>query len=567
MAPWVQVTAGGYRWHVRPEFRERLVGPQGLRLEEWLQGGQARVVKHGPHRTVYHVALPGLTFYLKHFRLSDFRAWFREVIRPAKARLEYDRALAVAARRVPTVTPLGLGVRCHGTGPADSFLVTQGLDDVEPLNAFLENTLPSLDLSQQTRIRFRLATELARLIAHVHEAGIVHHDLHAANLLIGIEPGDRIRLYLIDLHAVHLRQPLGWRASRANLILFNRWFTLRASRADRLRFWKAYCVARDFKSGACRAEQARDLEVRTLDSNLRFWKRRDHRCLEKNRRFKPVSGLGVGGHVIRDLDRSVLATLLADPDEPFRRPGVILLKDSASATVAELDLPVNGEVRRVIYKRFRVTSWKDPWLAPLRPSPALRSWVYGHGLRERCLPTPRPLAVLHRRRHGLQYEGYLLTEKVHDAVDLHQWVADLHRLPSPERRLALRRLIERVARLVRDLHERRLSHRDLKAANILVSAHTSRPSLFDPPLWLIDLVGVTRHRSLPRARRLQNLTRLHASFFESLALTRTDKLRFLRTYFQWGLRGGQEWKRWWRDVERATRAKVERNRRNGRPLA
>src|SRR5205807_7151277 len=116
------------------------------------------------------------------------------------------------------------------------------------------------------------------------------------------------------------------------------------------------------------------------------------------------------------------------------------------------DLVVGGTVRRVIYKRFRVTSRKDPWLALLRHSPAVRSWINGHGLRERCLPTARPLAVFHRRRGGLAYEGYLLTEKIPEAVDLHRFVACLAESDAEERRCGLRRRIGHVSGLVSELH-------------------------------------------------------------------------------------------------------------------
>ena len=78
----------------------------------------------------------------------------------------------------------------------------------------------------------------------------------------------------------------------------------------------------------------------------------------------------------------------------------------------------NGRLQPVIYKRFRVTCWTDPWTALVRRTPALRSWINGQGLHERDLPTARPLAVLHRRRHGLCREGYLLMEKIPNAVDL-----------------------------------------------------------------------------------------------------------------------------------------------------
>src|SRR5262249_5430244 len=101
--------------------------------------------------------------------------------------------------------------------------------------------------------------------------------------------------------------------------------------------------------------------------------------------------------------------------------------------------------------------------------PAQRSYLLGHGLRLRGLPTPRPLGVWHRYRGGLPHEGYLLTEKVSGALDLAAFVARLAELPAPERPTVLRRAIDLVARLVGNLHQRRLSHRDLKAANVLMS--------------------------------------------------------------------------------------------------
>ncbi len=166
--------------------------------------------------------------------------------------------------------------------------------------------------------------------------------------------------------------------------------------------------------------------------------------------------------------------------------------------------------------------------------------------------------MLFRRRNGLLTEGYLLTEKIPDALDLHAFLHLLHGLPAAEARSRLRRLVEQVARVVRELHRRRLGHRDLKAANLLVSGGQ---------VWLIDLVGVACYRRLSRRRRVQNLARLNASFHGSPALTRTDRLRFLRVYLQWGLLGRGTWKRWWRAVAAATEVKVARNARNGRPLA
>lgn len=581
----IKLTAGGVRWLVHADVRDALFGPDGLRLEEWLRSGQAEVVKHGPHRTVYRVGLPGLDVHVKHYRLMDLRAWLRELVRPAKAWMECRRALAVAECAIPTIEPLAIGQAGSTGKPGDSFLITRSLADTDAVSSFLEVTFPTLPAAEQTHVRQELANELGRFVARLHQCGIAHDDLHAGNLLLRREDG-RLRLFLIDLHAARLGRPLDVAARWANLVLLNRYFSMRASRSDRLRFWRAYnaefAVKNPKRPDTARAnsnEDARELERRTWASNLEFWRGRDSRCLGSNRYYQRVCSAVAVGHAVRDMDAATLDALLADPDAPFADPNVKLIKDTGSSTVAELTIPINGQPRPVIYKRFRVTSWSDPLVSLVRRPPAVRSWITGHGLRERDLPTPRPLAVLHRRRHGLLAEGYLLVEKVTDAMNLDKFVAALDGLSAEQRRRSLRSCIDKVARLLRDLHARHLSHRDIKASNILVASGkglvASESTAFSSPatsplppatVSVIDLVGVRRYRKLPESRRLQNLARLHVSFFNCASLTRTDKLRFLRTYLQWGLLGKGGWKAWWREIAEATQRKVARNLRVGRPL-
>ena len=60
---------------------------------------------------------------------------------------------------------------------------------------------------------------------------------------------------------------------------------------------------------------------------------------------------------------------------------------------------------------------------------------FGASLRDRWLPTPRPLAVFHRHRGGLPAEGYVLTEMVPDPAPLRPAGRDLtgrlgRRLPN-----------------------------------------------------------------------------------------------------------------------------------------
>jgi hypothetical protein len=115
-----------------------------------------------------------------------------------------------------------------------------------------------------------------------------------------------------------------------------------------------------------------------------------------------------------------------------------------------------------------------------------------------------------------------------------------------------------VARVARAMHRRHISHRDFKAVNILLAGHD---------VWLIDLAGIRLCQRISRKRRVQNLARLNASFFGRCYLTRSDRLRFLRVYLQWGIFGQLGWKDWWQEIDKATLAKAARNAQNGRPLA
>ena len=567
--------SSGISWLAEDSVRDLLVGPNGLRLDEWLTTKQARIVKQGPHRIVYRVDLPNLSFYIKHNLISDTRSRLRQIVRPSKARMEYDRALAVAARGIPTYAPLAVGEQTS----AESFLVTETLEDAVPLNVFLERDFPALPAGRRTRLRQALAQALGRLIARLHHAGILHADLHCGNFLLRLDGEDQPALFLIDLQDVRLGRRLGWAARRKNLAMLNRWFFSRTSRADRLRFWKSYVqinlpplgrggqggaesenVPPLLNGGSCfcaeDAKKVEEIEEESARSNAQFWRRRERRCMQANRYFWRIIAHGLTGHAVREIDAASLDSLLTNPDAPFEAANAMILKDSPSTTVAELDLSIDGRPRRVIYKRFRVTSWTDPFANLVRPSPALRSWRNGHRMLDRSLPTARPLAVFRRRACGIEREGYLVTEKIPDAIDLASYVKGF------ENRQLLRARIDQLARLLREMHRRCLVHRDLKASNILV-----RRSVHESPFVLIDLVGMTRHSCVNVSNRARDLARLNVSFLAQPLVTRSDRLRFLRVYLQWGFFGRHTWKAWWRRIEALTLVKVQRNVRTGRPLA
>lgn len=540
--------AAGRVWHLSPEG-EALFGRAAPPLDEWLADGSAAVVKSGPHRTVYRVALPTGAVYVKHCRINGPRAWAREVLRAPKARLEFENAARLRALSIGAAVPLAWGTP-DTRWPGQSYLITRDLAPALPFTEFVD----ARPLTPGERRA--LARGMGAFLARLHECGISHPDPHPGNVLVELS-ASAPHLSLLDVHAIRFGPPLAWAASRANLVLFNRWFQLRTSRADRTRFWRSYLAGRPSLANAGAAE-ARELERVTPASNRRMWAARTTRYQGTHRSIRGVRAGSVRGVAVRDLPDDFLRTLLADPDALFERPGTKLLKQCVSSTVAEVEMPTPDGPRAVILKRVNLRSLADPLKNLVRSSAVMRSWLFGHGLRERWLPTPRPLAVLHRYRAGvLPAEGYLLTEKVPDALGLPEAVQACR---DPH---VLRAWAERLAGVVRAMHDRGVSHRDLKAPNVMLADAATDPANATPVL--IDLVGVRAGAAeVPFARRAKELARLNASFLAVPHVTRAERLRFLRAYLGW--ESGADWKRWWKAVAAATEAKVAKNRRSGRVL-
>ena len=247
---------------------------------------------------------------------------------------------------------------------------------------------------------------------------------------------------------------------------------------------------------------------------------------------------------LHGIDPHWLGNFLSHPDAPFDQPSP-KLKDSRSSTVIVLEVPTKSGLRKMVFKRFRIRSWQDRLAHRLRMSPARRSWVNGHALLHRHLPTAHPWLLITRRDWFGEKEGYLL-------ADLLPGVRELQEVAA-ERSIGL---INLLARELRQFHDRGLRHLDLKAPNLLVDENRQS-------LWFIDLVGVRRGRLPNSADRQRDLARLALSFSRLPNYRSVDYLRFLKRYDP---ELGADWKIWWRTIRMAIAKKLARNAQRGRPV-
>lgn len=570
---WEWVFRDGVGWWVHPSWRDELLGPEGLRLAEWEREGRLTTVKTGPHRTVYRADLSRGVVYIKHFRVPDFRAKIRQWFRRGKGRNEGKRATRLAEQGIRTIVPVALGELRRRGFLHENFLVTMAIEGMTPLDRFVNEDLPRLPTGEQDHLRQELAEELGRFTARLHDAGFLHLDFHPGNVLVGRDSAGAPELAMIDLDALREPRSINLHAAESNLSLLNHYFWQCSTRTDRLRFLHAYAANRrglrlDPK------ESSQRIERMTRAWAERLWTRWGRRCLGTNKYFRKRSQSNYWSIASRDVNRDVVRKLMADPDAPLQWAGTRILKSSRTSLVAEIVLPVGDPPveTKLIYKRFHARSWYEPWLSLVRPSRGWRAWRGAQHLASRALPTPRNLLYLCEMRRPLgplslplPFQSYLLTLKEEPSITLADYLNEvLPGLEASKRRACVRRMLRAIARLIHVLHDRSISHRDLKAANILILGD---PEAELPVLSLIDLVGVVHQHPIPTDRRVQNLTRVLLSLLNTPGVTRTDMLRFLLDYLPSSARHDRSWKGLWRAIDRATRGKIRKNKRRGRVLS
>ena len=235
---------GNTKWAYRGDLVEILFSDDGLRLPQWVDDGDALVIKSRPGRTLYRIDLPELSFYVKHFSVRGPTELIGNILGKNKARREWLAAWRLRSRSISTYTPLALGEsRCWGA-VTDAYIIMQTVEESVPFTVYLKEILCGFDAASKSRIRHTLVIQLADMMAAVHEAGMRHRDLNGGNILVHTRDNFPVCLYLIDLHSARLGRCAGWRSSRNNLANLGRFFFPRAKTSERYRFLRRYLSLR-----------------------------------------------------------------------------------------------------------------------------------------------------------------------------------------------------------------------------------------------------------------------------------------------------------------------------------
>lgn len=553
----------GLSWTYRASFAEIL---SRVPAEVWAHPERQdwTHIKQNAARQVWRAEIGGRAFYLKYYINTRWTHAVKDWLRRPACEAEWLSGIYALQCDIPAVVPAGYTrVVLPGVTPR-WLLVTDAVEPAYPLLDYWRLVQGDPETRRQRADTAQLAEALGEMLAHAHQSGFEHRDMHAANILVQPVGGGLIRTLFVDLHNVRLGVPISDRAAVRNLVQLNQWFHKNSTIGDRLRFLRSYARWRNEYEQAFPHARPLGLSFEQLVHALadvahlhaeRLYAQRDRRLHRDGRYFQRVSlPGGWRGSAFRrakqsrpeslaselKLDGKWWRSALSNPLRWFEGDAATDCKRSHSAMVRSARLSAGDGSVSVIMKRPLARNWRRR-LAMMLSSRARRGWVIGNALLHRDLPTARPLAYLERRFGPLVLDSMLITERLPEALDLSAYLRWQYEERSPRAWLhEKRRMIDLLARQLRALEARGFVHRDCKAQNLLV-LNLPQPSLF----W-IDMDGLRRKPHLSDADKLRPLVRLGVSLCEQPGVTRADYARFLQSYAARFGAPHDAWRKLWR---------------------
>ncbi|MGD9128444.1 MAG: lipopolysaccharide kinase InaA family protein [Planctomycetia bacterium] len=306
-------------------------------------------------------------------------------------------------------------------------------------------------------------------------------------------------------------------------------------------------------------------------------KRADHLTKTPRLHFNPADGQYTlcGVDSVIDFTESLLWASIHRP-----------VKIDHTALIVQAELETNeGKTLPILIKRSRSRNGLKALLSYLRPDRSRRAARHGRVLVDSRIPTARPLWTAGPRKipgRRLARETYLAQEWLPGTENLHLWIRRLldRKVSLTERLHRIRACAEQAGRMLGRMHAAGISHRDLKATNLLIHEPKIEPSqkikTSLPDLWLIDMDGVRTRRfwswlpwvssKLSYRRRAADLGRLAVSAEAYPWITHSIRAVFLRAYASQFKPGKLDLRRLWHEVARSARRRLKKKRRRGREI-
>ena len=355
-------------------------------------------VKQYPHKSILHF-LKCLFFYGS----------------PARQAFKAKTMLAENGFDVPEMVAVG---ECRtGFLHTKSFLATFGVENAKSLSQRVLETREILTNAQLINWR-EFIRDFGRTVGRMHAAGIFHGDLRLGNILVRREENSW-RFFLIDNERTRKFGRLPFMCRLKNLVQLNMGPRGILSNTDLMRFFNEYRAENGMSREKGKALIAATLKKtgRRLDKETRI-RVAMKRSLRTNYRYLRVEAGDLAAVFVRSFCHEAEPLDFLGKIGTLRKEGQIL-KDDRDCLVCRLKW--NG--RDIIVRQYKHKGFVFSLRDTAGKSHAKRDWFNEHRLRILNIPPPAALAFIERRRAGLVWESYFVSEYI-EGHELDDFVRD-----------------------------------------------------------------------------------------------------------------------------------------------
>jgi tRNA A-37 threonylcarbamoyl transferase component Bud32 len=239
-------------------------------LRDFCQGlfqgtGAEQLRKQTTYKSIYTLRFPpddaGTPCVVKKYTSGSFIKTAKEIFRPSKAFREFQTAISISGKDIPTPAPLLVAELMSYGKVSESLLITQFITDAYDLKDFLMNRQDVVGPSYFIKECRETVETLGRFTAKIFNAGIYQDD-YALNNFILQQGGGGTKIYFIDFERVEIKKRLSEHEKTKLLTKLNR-VGREVTIKDRLRFLRSY-LKEDTGDHKDLKQYARELQHATL---------------------------------------------------------------------------------------------------------------------------------------------------------------------------------------------------------------------------------------------------------------------------------------------------------------
>ena len=427
-----------------------------LSLEELMAEVTAcRVIKDSVRRQIFYLQTPSGGYFLKRSVRIRAKDRLRHFFLPRRRWAEWRNLHRMHAARISAPLPVLRGEKTDRY-PKAFFVLTRKVDG---------STLRS-------KVEL-IPRQLGQYFALLHACGVYHADLHPENILI--KPDNEI--CLLDVQEVFWLPwlPRWLRVYNLGKLFFHLHFLLD------LRQWSTQFLD-GYNFGYNHPIVLSDLCRAANHHRQRHFRSRTKRCCKNSTEFVVVNRPDLRGFKRRAFNWGATELKTALKRATTIKTGRIFAFKSICIKIH----------RKRLFHRDR----------------CLASWKMSRSLEVRQFKVPRALGYL-------VFEGnsYFLSEYLHDSVHPNEYLSSLRGWQKK------RRVLQKLACWLKELHTHNIWQRDFKSTNILCQ---------NDEYFMLDLDSV-KIRQLSKLNIITNLAQLNASIGNAVSLK--DRIRFLHYYW------------------------------------